>query len=247
MEKIGINLGFLVVQILNFAIIFVVLRAWVYKPLLGMMEKRRLKIAEGLENARVAAEARANAETEAAKIITDAQQQAGEILRDATERAEAAQRDVKLAAEAEIVRLRQAAQTELEQERLRTLSDLRGQVVGLSVAAAQKLIGESLLKDKDQQKALLDEFFSGVKSGKVIIFQDSIGNGDSAIVTTALPLNENEKDVVQKELVEKIGDPSKIKYVVDPTILGGLIIKIGDRTIDGSVAGQLQMLKSNIK
>ena len=73
MEKLGLNLGFLLVQILNFGIIFIVLRAWVYKPILNMLEKRRQATAQGLEDARVAAEARANAELEAKNVIKDAQ------------------------------------------------------------------------------------------------------------------------------------------------------------------------------
>ena len=61
MEALGLNLGYLFVQIFNFLIIFIVLRAWVFKPIMGLLEKRRTAIAQGLEDARIAAEARANA------------------------------------------------------------------------------------------------------------------------------------------------------------------------------------------
>jgi F-type H+-transporting ATPase subunit b len=73
LEALGINSGYLLVQILNFIILFLVLKRWVYDPLLNVLTKRRQTIAEGLENARIAAEQRANAEQEAAKIITEAQ------------------------------------------------------------------------------------------------------------------------------------------------------------------------------
>lgn len=109
MENLGLNLGFLLVQIANFAIIFIVLRAWVYQPLMKMLEKRRQVAAQGLEDARLAAEARANAEVDADKIIKEAQVKAGDIVREATERAEAAGRDVRAAAEAEVSKSREAA------------------------------------------------------------------------------------------------------------------------------------------
>jgi F-type H+-transporting ATPase subunit b len=80
LEKLGLNLGYIFVQIFNFLILFIVLRAWVYKPILGLLEKRRKVIAEGIENARVAAEARANAEKEAAKILAEAQAEANRIV-----------------------------------------------------------------------------------------------------------------------------------------------------------------------
>ncbi len=96
MEALGINLGLLIVQIIAFIIVFLTLNAWVYQPMLNMMETRKQKIAQGLEDARVAAEARADAEKEAAKITANAQAEAGKIVAEATERASAAGKDVKV-------------------------------------------------------------------------------------------------------------------------------------------------------
>ncbi len=96
--------------------------------------------------------------------------QASKIVRDATDRAADAGKEVKAAADAEGVKTREAALADAEQERNRILGDLRGQVAALAIAAAQKLIGETL--DEKRQHALLDEFFSGVKSGKVVILND---------------------------------------------------------------------------
>ena len=101
MEALGINLGLLIVQIIAFTIVFLTLNAWVYKPMLDMMETRKKKISQGLEDARVAAEARANAEKDAAKIVADAQAEASKVVREATERAEVASKDVRAAAEGE--------------------------------------------------------------------------------------------------------------------------------------------------
>ncbi|NIR66620.1 MAG: hypothetical protein GWN61_20130 [candidate division Zixibacteria bacterium] len=59
MEALGINLGYLLVQIFNFAIVLLVLKAWVFEPIINMLERRRETIEKGIEDARVAAEARA--------------------------------------------------------------------------------------------------------------------------------------------------------------------------------------------
>lgn len=119
MDKLGINLGFLIVWTLSFAIIFVVLRAWVYVPVLGLLERRRKTIAQGLEDARVASEARANAEREASKILADAQMKSAEIVREATGRAEIAAREVHAAAEADAAKTRENALADFQQERTR--------------------------------------------------------------------------------------------------------------------------------
>jgi F-type H+-transporting ATPase subunit b len=245
LENLGLNLGFLLVQIANFAIIFIVLRAWVYKPLMRMLEKRRQVAAQGLEDARLAAEARANAEADASKVIKEAQTRAGEIVREATERAELAGRDVRAAADADAAKARETALTELDVERNRILADVRHQVVTLAMAATQKLIGESLTEER--QRSLLKEFFSGIKGGKVLVLEGAELSGEAAEVTSALPLTDDEKLVVEKNVGQMLGNAAQVNYKVDPAILGGVTIRVGDRVLDGSVSGQLQGLRTSLQ
>lgn len=238
MEALGINLGLLIVQIIAFIIVFLTLNAWVYQPMLNMMETRKQKIAQGLEDARIAAEARSDAEKDAAKIIAEAQVEASNIVKEATDRAASAGKDVKAAVEAEAAKARETAMAEAQLERNRILGDLRGQVASLAIAAANKLVGEAL--DDKKQRALLDEFFSGVKSGKVVVI-DGDFKGD-AEVTSALPLTGDEQETVKKNFGAK-----EITFKVDPAILGGLVVKIGDKVLDGSVAGKLEGLRQSLK
>jgi F-type H+-transporting ATPase subunit b len=244
MEALGINLGALIIQIFAFIIVMLTLNAWVYKPMLNMMESRKQKIAQGLEDARVAAEARADAQKEADKIRVEAQAEAAKIVREATERAAVAGQDVKVAAEAEAAKARQAAMAEAEMERNRILGDLRGQVASLAIAAANKLVGEAL--DEKKQHALLDEFFSGVKSGKVVVLDNASFKGDAAEVTSALPLSDAEEKTVCDNLLNKVG-AKDVNFRVDPSILGGLVIKVGDKVLDNSVAGRLEGLRQNLR
>jgi len=246
LDKLGINLGLLIVQILNFAIIFVVIRAWLYKPLLKMMEKRKLTAAQSLEDARIAAEARANAESEAEKIIDESQAKAADILRDATARAEKIEHELKSHSDTEIMNARQVALAEVEQDRIRMLSELRGQVVSLAMAASHKLIGESLLRDENRQRALLEEFFSGVKSGKLTLLDQYDYQGSKAEVTSALPLREDEQETVRRDLLQVMGGDGEVLFKVDPNILGGLVIRVDDRVVDGSVAGQLEGMRQEL-
>jgi F-type H+-transporting ATPase subunit b len=213
----------------------IVLNAWVYKPLVNMLEKRKETITKGLEDARVATEARANAETEAEKVLAEAQGKASEILREATSRAEEATRDIKAAAEKEAADARKDALADIEQERDAILGEVRGQVASLAMAATQKLIGEAL--DEKRQRALVDEFFSGIKAGKVVVAEEVTGD---ALVTSALPLTDAEQKTVMKTL------KGEIEFKVDPKILGGLVIRVGDKVLDGSVAGKLDAMHQSL-
>jgi F-type H+-transporting ATPase subunit b len=245
LEQIGINLGFLLVFTLNFIIMLLILRGLAYRPILDALQNRRERIARGLEDARVASEARENAERDASKIVTDAQAKASQIIREATERADAAAREVRSQAEEEATREREVALAEVQQERERILTDLRGQVAALSMAAAQKIIGESL--DEKRQHALIDEFFSGIRGGRVASLEGAAVNSNgSAEIISALPLSAEEKEIVRRDVLSSIGSQATVTFRVDPTILGGLVIRVGDKIWDASVAGKLDNLRQSM-
>lgn len=244
MEGLGINLGTLILQILSFIIVLVVLRRWVYGPVLNMLENRRQMVAQSAEDARIASEARANAEKEAEKIIADAQTKSADLVREATERAEQVEREIRAEAEGEAAKAREAALAEIDVERDRILGEVRSQVAALSIAAAQRLIGEAL--DEQRQHSLINEFFSGIKSGKVAVLEGASLSGSSAEITSALPLTDGEKETLRSDVLTKLGEQATIAFRVDPNILGGLVIQVGGKVLDASVAGQLEDLRQGL-
>jgi F-type H+-transporting ATPase subunit b len=123
------------------------------------------------------------------------------------------------------------------------LADVRGQVAALAMAATHKLIGDAL--DEKRQRTLIDEFFSGVKSGEVVVLEDTGLSGASAEIISALPLTEEEKEIVRQDITSKTGSQT-VTFRVDPAILGGLVVKVGDKVLDGSVSGQLESLQQSL-
>ena len=244
MEALGINLGFFAVQVLNFVIVLIVLSAWAYGPVTKLLHDRQQRVAQGLEDARVAGEARANAEKEAEKVVAAAQQEANRRVVEATERAEKAGADVAAAAEAERARILKAAQEDAAQERNRILADLRGQVAALAIAAANKVIGAAL--DEKRQHALIEEFFSGIQAGKITVLEGEQVAGSAAEVTSALPLTSGEQETVKRDITSRLGGSPAVVFRVDPSILGGVVVRVGDKVLDGSVAGKLEGLKSSL-
>ncbi len=244
MEKLGISLGYLLFQIFNFIIVCILLYAWAYKPILRMLDNRKKKIAQGLEDARIAGEARANAEQDANRIVAEAQNRANQLVREATDRAEALGREIRAVAEADASKEREVALAEVQMERDRMLSDLRSQIAALAIAAAQKLVGEAL--DEHRQHTLINEFFSGIRDGRVVVLEGTNISGTSAEVVSALPLSNDEMDAVKRDILAKVGSQATVTFRVDPNILGGLVIRVGGKMLDASVAGQLESLRQTI-
>jgi F0F1-type ATP synthase delta subunit len=114
----------------------------------------------------------------------------------------------------------------------------------LSISAAQKIVGEAL--DAKRQRALIAEFFSGVRKGKVVLLEDEALTGAHAEVTSALPLTEKEQDIVKRDVLSKLGGGATVSFRVDENILGGLVIRVGDKVLDGSAAGMLESLRQSL-
>jgi F-type H+-transporting ATPase subunit delta len=67
-----------------------------------------------------------------------------------------------------------------------------------------------------------------------------------ATVTTAVPLTDEELEVVKKKLAEIAGGEVVVETKVDEEILGGVVVRIGDRLIDGSTRNRLLALKQQL-
>lgn len=234
MEALGINLGYLITQILGITALLLILTAFVYKPMLRVLDERKARIAKGLEDARQAEIARANADADAKRILDEARAEAANLRREAVVAAEGAAKDVEAKAREDAKAILGNAQTEATEERNRILADLRGQVAAISIAAANKLVGESL--DEKRQHQLIDDFFSRVPAGVSEL------KGESAEITSALPLTDAEKQAALKTL-----GISDVRFKVDPSILGGLVVRVGDRVVDDSVANRMSALQESLR
>lgn len=68
-----------------------------------------------------------------------------------------------------------------------------------------------------------------------------------AYVTSAVELRSQQKDAVQKKLIETTGyREMEMHYDVDADLIGGMIIKIGDRIVDSSVRTQLDLMRKSL-
>lgn len=232
MDALGINLGFLIAQIVNFLVLALILGFLAWRPMTRMLDERAAKIAKGLEDADIAAKARANAEVEAEKILENARRQASGFADEARGRGDEAATGIVAEAEEEATAIKAHAREEAEQQRDQLLAGMRDQVASLAMAAAHNLIGKVV--DEERQQKLVADFFAKAPD-------DARNLGGSVEVVSALPLTDAEK-----KDIEETTKASEISFQVDPGLLGGVIIRSGDRVIDGSVRAGLGEMASRL-
>ena len=158
MEKLGINLTWLLAQIINFGLLLFLLWQFAYKPVLGMLDSRKQKIQESLEYAeKVKADAAAQQKEFEKKL--EATRRETQVAAAAAAQVGEKEREVIVAlAREEARKMIDQARGQIEYERKQMLSDLREEVVRLSMLATHKVVSTSL--DENAQRKLVNEFLA---------------------------------------------------------------------------------------
>lgn len=151
-----INLFWVIVSATNFIVFFAILWTFALKPVQRTLAERKERIAKGLADAEQAQLDRANAEAERVATLGEARREAREILERAQKVAQES-RDADIAAtKADLERLREQAAADIDAEKQRAIADLRSEVADLALAAAGKVVGQSMTGES--QRRLVEEF-----------------------------------------------------------------------------------------
>ena len=67
-----------------------------------------------------------------------------------------------------------------------------------------------------------------------------------AVVTSALPLKDEESKAVRDQVVKMTGAKVELREEVDESLIGGLTVQVGDRLLDASVRGRLERLRAQL-
>ena len=78
------------------------------------------------------------------------------------------------------------------------------------------------------------------------ILADDAAGRVRATVTTAIPLSEADRESLARDLSSQLGKDVRLESRVDPEILGGLVLQVGDRLTDASVAARLDQLRRQV-
>jgi len=163
---LGIEGGLLLSQAVNFLILLVLLRMFLYQPILNMLAQRRERIAQSMKDAERASSASREAEQEKAKVLEAARREAQEIRAQATRDTEKIAQDIRARAEQEATETRMKAQTDARAQVETALSDANRQIADLAIAATEKLLGREL-SNKSEQQRLVEEFLAQQDGGTV--------------------------------------------------------------------------------
>ena len=153
--SLGINLPLLVVFVVNFIILLVMLRLFLYKPVMKVLDERAKRAREAIELAEATKKEYDQAKDEVQKQIEKGRQEAQAIIGQAMQVAERLKEESRQEATKQGQVIVDRARSELEAERDKMVGDLRREFVAISIAAAEKVIKETL--DREKHRKLIEE------------------------------------------------------------------------------------------
>lgn len=127
-------------QLIAFAFFVWFCMKFVWPLLLGMIEEREARIADGLAAGEKGERKLAEAEQRYQDAVDEGKQQAAKIISQAQRRGDEIVEEAKQTAKAEAVRIKESALGEIEREKEKARQELKGRVAGLVVAGAEQIL-----------------------------------------------------------------------------------------------------------
>lgn len=139
--------------VINLLIFFLLLKKFLFKPVLGMMERREQMIKDDLDKAKKASEEAEQIKTEYETKLSEAQAEAVKITTTAKQRADKESAEIVEDAKAEAAHIIADAQKTIERDREAAMSAAKEQIAGLAVMAASRVLEKNIDEESNREFA----------------------------------------------------------------------------------------------
>jgi F-type H+-transporting ATPase subunit b len=238
----------IIAQIINFLILLLLMRRFLYRPILNAMDEREAKITmrlrEAQENIQEAKEAEAKykglkdeLEGKRESLITSARQEAEEkrlaLLREARQ---------------EVERAQAAWNRAVRQEKEALMQDLNLRASHQMIEIARRALAD--LANKDLEEQIIRVFLERLKnidpSQKADLSGALQSDKEDLLIRTAFELDTAQKDRIREAVWETAGRDGTLRFEVAQNLLGGIELKTKEQKISWSLGSYLQTLEESL-
>jgi len=143
--------GLMIWTWITFIIVLVILGAKAWKPMIKALENRENFIRESLEEAEAARQEADKVAAEYEAMVAKARQEVHEIVAAGKETAERMKTEILHEAQEKSAGILKQAEAQIGAEREKALSEIRTQIVDISMAAAEKILSKSITPDDNER------------------------------------------------------------------------------------------------
>ncbi|WP_346662998.1 F0F1 ATP synthase subunit B [uncultured Merdimonas sp.] len=130
----------LVLTMINLVVLFLILRKFLFRPVMDIMEKREAMIADGLKNAETSQTEALELKSQYEAKLQGAKEESSQMIERAKQEAKAEYDRIVSDADNEAQKLIQSARDNMDMEREQAIRDMKSQVASLAMDAARKVL-----------------------------------------------------------------------------------------------------------
>lgn len=155
---LGLNWNGLIWQTINFVVLLVLLRLFLYKPVVAMLDARAQRVRESMEQAAEARRAAEQAESDRQSLLAETRREAEQIRARADEQAKRILADAEARAHDRQQQIEQQAEASARQIEERVMAQVRTQLADLVVTAVDRVTRGAI--DANAQRGLVQQFLT---------------------------------------------------------------------------------------
>lgn len=160
LDFLSIDPGSLIFTLLNTLILFLVIKHFLFKPVLGILEQRQAEVDDTYEKADQAKEHAEKLEADYTVLMENAKEESAEMIKAATKTAQTRSDEIIADAKREASAVSQRAAEEIERDKARAKAQLRGEISDIAILAAQQVVKKDLsAQDHDR---LISDFIDNM-------------------------------------------------------------------------------------
>ena len=160
LDVISINIWGIVISLLNLTILFLIIKKLLFKPVKNMLAEREAKANAEYDKAKTARENAERQENEWNERMKSADAEAQQIVDTAAENAKILSRKLEADAKANADRIVAAAETDAALEYKRARDNIRGEIVDVSTAIAERVLETKI--DEEEHHRLVEDFLDKI-------------------------------------------------------------------------------------
>jgi F-type H+-transporting ATPase subunit b len=237
-----------IATIINFLVLVFLLRRFLYRPILKVMDEREQKIVQREEEAAAKArlaEAEAGAYRDKTASLANRDEQ---LLGEAREAAAAERRSLVDEARREVAETRQGWQEALSREKESFARELRREVAGQTCRIARRCLQD--LADARLEEMAWDIFFKKVgalPAEDLANLKEALAAAGAPIqVNSAFEIDETNLALLKSRLAELLSVDVSLEYGQDPSLVCGLELEAGGHRVSWSVDNYLDGVEQQI-
>jgi len=236
-----LNWSTVLLQILNFVIMALVLWRFLFKPVARILDERSARVTSALDEAEQKRQAAEAMRTEYEGKLAEAEERVIAMQQQGQEELARARREVLDETRQELTAMRENVEREIREARQQAILQHRQALGERITTLSARMIREAT--GDDFQEASMQRFVEQLATLPEEEYRQAAEEELRAQLVSARELPAERRAKIEAQVGKLAGQPVEIAYRIDPSLVAGATLRLGDVMIDGSLAGQLERLR----